>query len=319
MPTPAVSVVIPTFRRPKRLERAIESVLHQTFGDFECIVIDGGSKDETASVVSRIAEKDPRVRYVEIEDLGISASRNAGVRESRAEFVAFLDDDDEFFPRYLERVIETFRKLPEDVGAVGTGMIIEDPWGLTSYAAPAARPFWKCIVGSGWTFRRNIFVQSGIWFDEEMRGQEDWEFSMRFGRKYRAEVIPEQLRLYHMTFPNFRPKKVSLSSNRLTEYENVQGLLRRHKAAFKAAGPEAIAAVAYISGIACGRAGKMDEARALLWESLSAQFTFNVFFYYLASHLGKYPLYAFDYFKTRGMRLLRVLVSNRPANTSFAK
>jgi glycosyltransferase involved in cell wall biosynthesis len=318
--TPAVSVVIPTFRRPKRLERAIESVLHQTFGDFECIVIDGGSKDETAHVVSRITEKDPRVRYVEIEDLGISASRNAGVRESRAEFVAFLDDDDEFLPRYLEKVIEAFRELPEDVGAVGTNLFGKDPAGFFS-AVSRSSPFPSHLWGIGnlYTFRKKVFIEDEIWYDEKMRGQEEWDFGIRFGAKYRIHVIEEPLAVYHITFPSFKSKKTSLTADSKAEYRWLREIIYRHKKAFESAGPEALAALRYRSGIIFGEAGEIREARQAFAESLSVKFSLRTLAYLVASYLGRYSFYTLDYMRIHGMRFLRVWFFNRAEKTPSAE
>ncbi len=114
MPSPRVSVVIPTYNRARYLVEAIESVLTQTLADREVIVVDDGSTDDTPAVIAPYLD---RVRFLRQENRGLAAARNAGIREARGEFVAFLDSDDRFDPRMLEAVLGTFGEHPE-AGAV---------------------------------------------------------------------------------------------------------------------------------------------------------------------------------------------------------
>lgn len=100
-----VSVVIPTYNRAGLLPRAIESVLGQTHDEFEVVVVDDGSTDDTAAVVE--GYDDPRVRYVAHEEnRGANVARNTGIEAARGEYVAFLDSDDEWHPRKLELQLE---------------------------------------------------------------------------------------------------------------------------------------------------------------------------------------------------------------------
>lgn len=103
---PRVSVVIPVYNRAKTVLPTLESVRHQTFRDFECIVVDDGSKDgeDLRQVVEGL--DDDRFRYVRRENGGGGAARNAGIDEARGEIVAFLDSDDRWLQDKLERDIE---------------------------------------------------------------------------------------------------------------------------------------------------------------------------------------------------------------------
>jgi glycosyltransferase involved in cell wall biosynthesis len=100
---PRFSVIIPVYNRAETALRALESVRNQTLSDFECIVIDDGSKDgeELRAVVDSL--RDPRFRYIRRKNGGASAARNTGVCEARGEIVAFLDSDDRWLPEKLER------------------------------------------------------------------------------------------------------------------------------------------------------------------------------------------------------------------------
>ncbi len=95
------SVVIPSFNRASTLSRAIESVLGQSFGDFELIVVDDGSTDNTEAVVASFLE-DSRVRYFRTSNQGVSAARNFGVSKASGQYLAFLDSDDEWLPEKLQ-------------------------------------------------------------------------------------------------------------------------------------------------------------------------------------------------------------------------
>lgn len=98
--TPFFSVVIPTYNRGGVLLHAIQSVIQQTFDQWELIIVDDGSKDDTKSVVSAITDK--RVKYYYQENKGRSAARNAGIEKALGEYIAFLDSDDQYAENYLE-------------------------------------------------------------------------------------------------------------------------------------------------------------------------------------------------------------------------
>ena len=104
---PEVSVIIPTYNCARYLTEAIDSVLSQTFKDFEVLVIDDGSTDDTGAVVSRYGAP---VRYVRQENSGVAVARNRGIEESRGRYVAFLDADDTWFPCKLEQQLDAFDK-----------------------------------------------------------------------------------------------------------------------------------------------------------------------------------------------------------------
>ena len=99
---PTVSVVIPTYNAARYVGAAVDSVLGQTFRDVEVVVVDDGSTDDTAAVLSRYGQP---VRYLRQENSGVSAARNRGIQESIGRYVAFLDADDTWFPEKLDRQI----------------------------------------------------------------------------------------------------------------------------------------------------------------------------------------------------------------------
>jgi glycosyltransferase involved in cell wall biosynthesis len=100
--TPMVSIVMPLFNKEKEVGRAIQSALKQTFGDFELIVVNDGSTDDGPKIVQSFC--DPRIRLIAQENAGVSAARNRGIQEAKANLIAFLDADDEWFPDFLETI-----------------------------------------------------------------------------------------------------------------------------------------------------------------------------------------------------------------------
>lgn len=110
---PQLSIVIPLYNKGPHIARAIDSVLAQTFGDYEVIVVDDGSTDDGAKIVSGYSDK--RIRLVSQENQGVSAARNRGVGEATTNFIAFLDADDQWMPKHLE-TIQRLRSNYPDAG-----------------------------------------------------------------------------------------------------------------------------------------------------------------------------------------------------------
>jgi len=115
--TPKVSVIIPTYNTAKYLDDAIASVLNQTYTNYEIIVIDDGSTDNTVEIVEKYQNK---ISYIYQENQGVSAARNKGIAASQGEFIAFLDADDIFMAHKLEKQVAVFERQPE-LGIVNSG------------------------------------------------------------------------------------------------------------------------------------------------------------------------------------------------------
>lgn len=110
-----ISVIIPTYNREKFIGKAIDSVLNQSFTDYEIIVIDDGSTDNTNDVLKGYGDK---IKYCYQENSGVSAARNLGIKAAKGEWVAFLDSDDEWKKDYLTNQMEQVKKYPEAVGHI---------------------------------------------------------------------------------------------------------------------------------------------------------------------------------------------------------
>ena len=111
--TPTVTVVMPAFNAAGYIDAAISSVVRQTMKDFELLVVDDGSTDETAAVVARRAAQDPRVHLFQQANAGPGPARNVGFRAGRGRFFAFLDSDDAWTPTFLERQVAMLERRPD--------------------------------------------------------------------------------------------------------------------------------------------------------------------------------------------------------------
>ncbi|MCD6419547.1 MAG: glycosyltransferase [Synergistetes bacterium] len=199
---PKVSVIIPTYNRSDLVVKAVDSVLSQTYGDFELIVVDDGSEDDTSDIVMRY--NDERLIYIRyVRNRGPSAARNSGIRLSRGEYVAFLDSDDEWLPEKLERQIEVMEKSSPDVGVVYTGYL--QMLGEESVVSPFLSVVEKVegdlhaeivrgdfILISSALVRKKCLEEVGG-FDEYLMGPEVWDLWLRVTKKCLFKFINEPL------------------------------------------------------------------------------------------------------------------------------
>jgi glycosyltransferase involved in cell wall biosynthesis len=123
MTNPTISVIIPTYNHARYIAEALESVFAQTFKDYEVIVVDDGSTDNTQAVLQPYME---RIRYVRKEHRGYGAARNRGISEARGEFVAFLDSDDLWEAAALETLLEAFQEKDVAIAASASRLIRKD-------------------------------------------------------------------------------------------------------------------------------------------------------------------------------------------------
>ena len=119
--TPLISVVIPAYNAEQFLDETLESVLSQTYENWECIIVNDGSTDNTESIAQKWCEKDARFRYFYKENSGASDTRNLGIKKARGEYIAFLDADDLYMPNFLEICLENL--VEKDVDLVAPKML----------------------------------------------------------------------------------------------------------------------------------------------------------------------------------------------------
>jgi glycosyltransferase involved in cell wall biosynthesis len=166
--TARVSVIIPTFNCDRYITQAIDSVLNQTYPDYEIIVIDDGSTDNTRQVLQPYLEQ---IRYIYQENQGVSVARNRGIESATGELVAFLDSDDLFLPDKLAHQVAVFDEFPElgivhsgwrRVNQEGNTIKDEEPWHKIPKLDLEAWLRWKPIGTMGTLmFRRHWLLEAG--------------------------------------------------------------------------------------------------------------------------------------------------------------
>jgi glycosyltransferase involved in cell wall biosynthesis len=197
--TPRVSVVIPTYNSAAMVEEAIESVLAQTYRDFEIVVIDDGSTDNTEHVVKRFAG---RIHYFKQKNEGVSAARNAGIKKSRGQYIAFLDSDDLWLPEKLAEEIPLLDADPQ------LGLVYCD-WAVVSGDALLQASYLKGLgASSGYVFddliQSGFILTSGVVvrracldnvgdFDKSLAIAQDYDLWLRVSYQWRVQLVDKCL------------------------------------------------------------------------------------------------------------------------------
>ena len=242
---PLVSVIVPCWNASAHLAQALDSVRAQSMADWECIVVDDGSTDDTPEVAARLTEADHRIRVARQRRRGIGAARNHGIDLARGLYIQFLDADDAILPDKLALQLAALRGLPAPALAycdyanvltldierlVLPGLLRVPP--RLDHERPLAdlARGWETAVSIPvhcFLLERRIFTEFGIRFDERLPSHEDWDCWMRV-----FELKPT-LRYVDQTLAVYRRRPDSVSSNRWLMRRGflraVELQLRRHR------------------------------------------------------------------------------------------
>ncbi len=199
--SPRVSVVMAAYNAEQFIAATLDSVAHQSFDDFEILVIDDGSIDSTAEVVRHFAATDWRCRIITQENLGPSAARNNGVAGTSGEFIAFLDHDDLWQPDKIALQVALLDSRPEiDVAICYSAVLDEDGcslgWrlgGLADGNVYKEMIEWDMVSGGSVVMVRREKLNSVGVFDENLRYREDWDMWIRLSRCASFATVPRVL------------------------------------------------------------------------------------------------------------------------------
>jgi glycosyltransferase involved in cell wall biosynthesis len=197
-PDPMITTIIPTYRRPKLLRRAILSVLSQTYPNLQVCVYDNASNDETASVVAELAKKDPRVKYYcHKKNIGGLPNFQYGLEQVNTPFFSFLSDDDVILPEFYQVAMEEFSRFPEAMCSAGSTIVMSDKgevndvpleaWEREGIYSPPEGLF-RTMGGKHppWTgvlFRREVVDKVGL-LDLEVSQLTDIDFQLRLAARF---------------------------------------------------------------------------------------------------------------------------------------
>lgn len=219
-----VSVIITTRNRCELLMRAVKSVREQTFTDFECVIVDDGSTDETAECVSQAIKSDKRFAYIKIEpkdSRGGNYARNRGIQATTGEYVAFLDDDDMWLPEKLElqsRFLDEHRQIGlvycqviRDYAKEGIRKkIVPD----MSYRGDCSKKVFTHIpcTTSTMMVRRSVLKKTGL-FDEKMKFWQEYDLCIRICQTTEIDFVKKYLVIWRCDIQD-----KNRMTNKLTEW-----------------------------------------------------------------------------------------------------
>jgi glycosyltransferase involved in cell wall biosynthesis len=233
-----VSVVVPSYNASRHIREALESVLGQTYSSFEVIVVDDGSKDDTAAIVADYSRRDSRIRLVSQPNSGVGAARNRGMAEASGEFIAPLDADDIWYPEKLEKQVGSLERHGKEWGLGycwsksinerGEASLPLAHWPIRGKAFYAL--IYRNIIGNASVplFRTSAVREIGGYRTRAeqggVQGCEDWDLTLRMAAKYLVDEVPDYL-------AGYRQIASTMSSNVLgmaKSYEFIMNELRRN-------------------------------------------------------------------------------------------
>jgi len=287
---PAVSVILPTYNRSKTLERAINSVLKQTYSDLELIIVDDASTDNTEEIVKAFMNKDGRVIYIKhSSNTGPAGARNTGIKRSTGRYIGFQDSDDEWMPDKLEKQVKILDNSPSHTGMVYTAFIrifsnksiyvppekIRIKEGFIHYELLNGN-----FIGMPTTLiKKECFDRVGL-FDESLPPLEDWELFLRISKYFSISYIDEAL------VAEFESED-SISKVKASNIRALRLILKKHYESFRKV-PKALARYCFMIGDFLYRSGDKTDAREYLKNAFRLRpINSKYFMGYMLSFIGQ--------------------------------
>lgn len=210
---PLVSVLIPAYNAEAFIGQTLDSVISQTYSSIEVLVVDDGSKDQTAEIVKSIAHQDHRVILLQQQNAGVAAARNLGIQKSRGEYIAPIDADDIWYPQKLEKQVQCLLQADSSVGLVYAWSVDIDEQGLLTggFSAPTLEGevhtalVYGNFLGNASVplIRRTCLDRVGYYNcqlkENNAQGYEDGDIYLRIAEHYEFRVVPEFLIAYRKT------------------------------------------------------------------------------------------------------------------------
>ncbi len=262
-PKPLISVVIPTFNRRHVIGRAVSSVLDQAMKDFELIVVDDGSSDDTETFLAAFG--DPRLKVVSQENAGVCAARNAGVAASSADYVTFLDSDDEVLPGWLAYFARSIRD-GFDLASCGINFSGPGPKNKLVLPESSGREFGYLrarFLSGAFGIKKDLFLAAGG-FRAGLRHSEHTDLALRLGglRLHKSFTFTAVNDIYVTMHRDERPYDAAL------QFETAMTLLREDDQHLRR-NRQMHATYFAIAGVAAGHLGRTAEARRLLLRAVA--------------------------------------------------
>lgn len=284
-----ISVIIPTHNRPKLLVQAVRSVLAQTYHDLEVIIVDDGMEQRAAEVVGRI--NDPRARYIAHDrELGGSAARNTGVKAAHGDYIAFLDDDDQWLPQKLEVQMAQFEQSPADVGfcVCAVTNVYDDheensvvPDGVGNYFDLALGNF-RGFLTVTLIIKKYVLDDVGG-FNESLPSHQETDLILRIAKKYKGVLISQPLVRVNMKGGHQRT-----GSNVTRKIAGREMILKKYFDDFKK-DPDLLALNYFWLGLLYRKNKQYNEARKRFVQAMKTRCTIRYVLHYLSMTFAGLP------------------------------
>lgn len=271
---PHVSIVVPTYNHADFLDRALKSIQAQTFADWEAIVVDDGSTDETVAVVSQFA--DDRIQYIYQDNRGLSAARNTGIEAARGYNLAFLDADDEWEPDFLRRCAEVLAADSVLAGVYTRNYFIDEQGRILPQIGGEVVPrsaFRSRLLDGGFfpcnavLVRAKVVHQVGL-FDVQLTSVEDRDLWLRISEHYRMEGIPDVLARYRVYPGSMSTDVARMLANRIAILVKHLGSPEGDPATWPKEKRRAYALAYRAAALAYIQQSQLDEAECLLQKAV---------------------------------------------------
>ncbi|AFY38359.1 glycosyl transferase family 2 [[Leptolyngbya] sp. PCC 7376] len=157
--TPEVSIILCTYNRAHCLLDCLQSVLAQDFQNWELIVVDDGSSDETFNVINPLLQKDQRIRYIKHQNRKVGFSRNAGIQASFGKYITFIDSDDLYLPHHISSRVD-YMHSHEDIDILSGGLEVKgDVWVSDYYQRDKKISIYDCVAGGTFFGKREVYFE----------------------------------------------------------------------------------------------------------------------------------------------------------------
>jgi len=198
-----VSVIIPAFNRQKTIETAVNSVLSQTYRNFEILVVDDGSKDKTEEVIKKIQQREPRIKYLKHPtNRGAQAARNTGIHAAKGIWIAFLDSDDCWLKDSLEMRLQLAREKQVDVVHSDCFLLKDEKNPMKLFGVPPFEGFIyeNLLKQPGPVFPSLLVKKNALekieYLDEHLKSYQEWDTAIRLSKYYNFAFYPKPTFIY---------------------------------------------------------------------------------------------------------------------------
>ena len=201
---PKVSIIVPCYNQARYLNESLQSILDQTYTNWECIIVNDGSPDATEEIATQWKARDSRFIYLYKENGGVSSARNLGITTATADFILTLDADDKYEPSFLEKAMTVLAHNPE-IGIVSSwGRYFTDEKQLQVLKSTAREVtdflFHNALNNGSSLFRKACWEQVNGYDENPENGYEDWEFYLRVcALGWNVHIIEEVLFFYRQS------------------------------------------------------------------------------------------------------------------------